>query len=56
MGMSVVVMVLAFVGIIVSIRHMRDLKTGSIVLGLVSLVVCLATLLIGAVVFAWASS
>jgi len=48
MGMSVVVMVLAFVGIIVSIRHMRDLKTGSIVR--------LATLLIGAVVFAWASS
>jgi hypothetical protein len=56
MGISVVMMVLAFVGIIVSIRHMRDLKAGSIVLGLVSLGVCLATLLIGAVIFAWASS
>jgi len=56
MGMSVVMMVLAFVGIVVSIRHMRDLKAGSIVLGLISTVVCLAVLLIGAIVFAWASS
>ena len=56
MGISVVVMVLAFVGIVVSIRSMRDLKAGSIVLGLISTIVCLAMLLIGAVVFAWASS
>ncbi|MBD8728878.1 hypothetical protein [Frigoribacterium sp. CFBP 13707] len=56
MGISVVMMVLAFVGIVVSIRSMRDLKAGSIALGLVSAVVCLAMLLIGAVVFAWASS
>lgn len=56
MGISVVMMVLAFVGVIVSIRHMRDLKAGSIVLGLISVVVCLAMLLIGAAVFAWASS
>jgi hypothetical protein len=55
-GISVVMMVLAFVGIVVSIRHMRDLGAGSIVLGLVSAVVCLAMLLIGAALFAWASS
>ena len=56
MGISVVMMVLAFVGIVVSIRHVRDLKAGSIVLGLVSAVVCLAMLLIGAAFFAWTSS
>jgi hypothetical protein len=55
-GISVVTMVLAFAGIVVSIRHMRDLKTGSIVLGLVSAVVCFAMLLIGAAAFAWARS
>jgi hypothetical protein len=55
-GMSVVAMVLAFVGIVVSIRSMRDLEASSIVLGLISMIVCLAMLLIGAVVFAWASS
>jgi hypothetical protein len=55
-GISVVMMVLAFVGIIVSIRHMRDLEAGSIVLGLVSAVVCLAMLLIGAAFFVFASS
>ena len=56
MGISVVLVVLAFVGIGVSIRHTRELKAGSIVLGLVSAVVCLAMLLIGAACFAWGSS
>ena len=56
MGISVVMTVLAFVGIIVSIRHMRDLEAGSIVLGLVSAVICLAMLLIGAAFFARTSS
>jgi hypothetical protein len=55
-GISIVMMVLVFVGIVASIRHMRDLTAGSIVLGLVSAVVCLAMLLIGAAFFAWASS
>ncbi len=56
MGISVVMMVLAFVGIVVSIRHTRDFRAGSIVLGSVSAVVCLATLLVGAAFFVFASS
>ena len=56
MGIFVVIIALSLVGIVVSIRTMRDLEAVSLAVGLVSTLVCAVMLLAGIVGFLWWAS